>query len=775
VKTYLYKLIFSSAFIFVFNFVSFADHIVGGDLTIKWISGNNFEVTLNFFRDCKTTIPFTDQLLGLFDAVTNKEVQKYTLTNPIIDSIKLGDACYVPPTCIEVAVYKKIIQIANNTNGYYLSMVRCCRNAGIKNISSPSQTGYVMYCEIPNPALHNSSPTFSAVPDGYMCMGYPNSDSFTCTDVDGDQLKYSFSTPLSCSSSGACNLLGVDPKPYGTIYWSQGYSLANQMGDPNMVVDQATGVVTTTPPLSDLFVFCVTVEEFRAGVKIGEIRRDFQFQVLSGCSVLNVAFFPAPKICSGSSTTLATNGATSSFTYYWNPGGQTTNSIVVSDTVVGIHSYTVTATNGLCISKAYASVIVDKTPTQSYVTPKNAPCNGGLSTAIVTPVGGTFPYTYNWNTIPVQTSDTAKNLMAGMYSVLVKDFNGCISSETVTIVVPPPLSSTVSSTNLSCHSIPDGVATVFASGGTAGYTYCWNGFPTQTTATITGLNMGTYSATVTDDNGCNITTQVVTIFQPPAVILNAVSTGFSCAGTSPNGVTTAVVGGGTPGYSYLWMPGNKTSPSISNLVAGTYSVTITDSKGCSLSSVATITTNSKPDAKFSFSPVLSCDGLKITFTDESSPSSVSAWNWNFGDGQSSNTQNPLHAYKYDAGNYNVLLIVSDPPCFDTVNANIKMGDMLSYSIFEDANIFSPNGDNFNDCFSPSFVGVGASILKGCASLVVFDRWGVKMFESVGAINCWLGDNMNDSTPAVDGVYYYISTLGKTTIKGFVTLARNKNG
>ena len=120
-----------------------------------------------------------------------------------------------------------------------------------------------------------------------------------------------------------------------------------------------------------------------------------------------------------------------------------------------------------------------------------------------------------------------------------------------------------------------------------------------------------------------------------------------------------------------------------------------------------------------------------------------------------------------------MLIVSSPPCKDTVKSSVKINDVFSYVSFKAANVFSPNGDKINDCFIPALMGKGADTLQDCVSLVVFDRWGIKMFESSGADNCWDGNNKNDNKPAVDGVYFYISTLGNTTLKGYITLARHK--
>jgi CHU_C Type IX secretion signal domain/PKD domain/SprB repeat len=774
------KFLGSVLFIFTISIPSFGAHIVGGDITVKWISGNNFEITLQFFRDCNSTTNFDDPIsLGLFDAVTNK-ADTISLSAPVITKIILGNACYTPTTCIELAVYKKTIVIPNNVNGYYISYLRCCRNAGIVNINAADSSGYVMYCEIPNPSLHNSSPTFNSVPDGFMCGNYPNMDSFTCTDADGDILKYSFSTPLSCSANSICSVgnanPGINRRPYGTIAWANGYSLANIMGDPNMAINPATGVVNTTPPYNGIYVFCVKVEEYRAGIKIGEIQRDFQFQIL-GCSILNVGFSPTPQVCSGNSVTLTANGASSAFKYYWNPGGQTTSAIVVADTASGIYNYTVTATNGLCISKSTAAVIINENPAKSTVTPNNVLCNQGVGSAQVNPAGGIPPYSYNWLTTPAQTSNLAVNLLPGTYSVIVKDKNSCTSIKTVSITEPPPLSSSVSSTSLSCNSVPNGTATAAGAGGTPGYTFSWNTAPTQTTSTATGLSAATYTVTITDLNGCK-TSVPVSISQPTALILTATPSGVSCGGTAPTGIGSANTIGGIPPYQYNWS-NSQTTAIISHLTGGTYFVVTKDANGCTQQQNITIPLAIRPIAGFTYTHQLSCEGNSTQFSNTSTQ--ATSYVWDFGDGNASVQQNsPLHIFP-GGGTFVITLIADNPPCKDTLAKKIVAEDMDDFHILP-ANVFTPNGDLDNSCFTPAICknptsnslnckGPEVEKLKSCIRLEIYDRWGVKMFESIGSNNCWNGRNMNDSTPATAGIYYYVATLGKTVLKGYLTLLR----
>jgi gliding motility-associated-like protein len=693
--------IFFGISLLLFNQNIYATHIVGGDFTVKWVSGNDFMVTLEFFRDCgpNSIAGFDEDVeIGIYNKATNQPLSP----NPIIvldtnniSQVKLGDACYDPKMCLERAVYSAIVRIPNNPSGYYLAYQRCCRNGVINNIVTPLDAGYVMYCEIPDPALKNSSPTFNTIPDGYMCHTYKNADDFSCTDIDGDSLVYSFSTPYNCAAStpGKCGD-GPTPKPYGTITWQSPYSLPNPMGDVNMMVD-AKGIVTTTPPTIGVFVFCVKVEEYRKGIKIGEVRRDFQFTTLP-CHILSVNN-KVPSFCLGGATTLTAQGVDPSkvFTYSWSPGGQTTSSIIAAITSSGTYHYSVTATSGSCISKSVTTIKVNPTPIQSTIAANNVLCFGGEVTATVNPVGGVSPYTFEWI-----------NML-------------------------------------------------------------------QTSATVTGLAAGTYSVTVTDSNGCSAT--IATTISQPLAALAASSkvSGFSCGGQSPNGMINTLVLGGTKPYSYSWLPGNQTDSLLHNVAAGMYSVTITDANGCSISSLSTLPPSIKPKALFSYTSVLSCEGLVLNLKDESTSSSIiTDWKWDFGDGFTASSQNPFHVYQYGSGNHVLQLIVYSKPCYDTLQINIKSDDIFNYVSFDErTNVFTPNGDKVNDCFIPSLGTKSAEDFKKCASLVVYDRWGIKMFESIGADNCWDGTNMQNNKPATDGMYYYAAKLDKKIIRGSVSLLR----
>jgi gliding motility-associated-like protein len=176
-------------------------------------------------------------------------------------------------------------------------------------------------------------------------------------------------------------------------------------------------------------------------------------------------------------------------------------------------------------------------------------------------------------------------LAPGNYSVVVTDASGCSGTSTVTVTSTSGLVATATATPTNCTANV-GTATANPAGGTAPYTFLWSP-SAQNVQTATGLGAGTYTATITDANGC-ITTTTATVIAPNGITaVNTTATQTSCNGGT-NGTATATPTGGIAPYTYLWNNG-QTTQTATGFSAGTFSVTVKDANGCSFPATVTVT------------------------------------------------------------------------------------------------------------------------------------------------------------------------------------------
>lgn len=225
-------------------------------------------------------------------------------------------------------------------------------------------------------------------------------------------------------------------------------------------------------------------------------------------------------------------------------------------------------------------------PFLSNSTHSNILCYGETTGSIdVTLTNGTAPYTYTWNN-GASTEDIT-DLGAGNYHATIYDANGCQTFTGATILGPgSPLALSSITSDKNCNGgVTDGEIQLFTEGGTAGYSYLWsNG---MTTPTISNLDVGTYSVTVTDANNCQAVLSA-TINQPAALqIVSSEITAVDCNANATGAISVSVQGGSLP-YTYLWSNA-ATTPSNSGLIADAYSVTVTDNKGCTTVGNYTVT------------------------------------------------------------------------------------------------------------------------------------------------------------------------------------------
>jgi len=323
---------------------------------------------------------------------------------------------------------------------------------------------------------------------------------------------------------------------------------------------------------------------------------------LTAPSAITIGTSTIPAGCgnpTGTANVTSTTGGTGAYTYSWTPagsigGGQGTTT--ATGLVAGNYTITITDHSG-CTQASTLTIINTGSPTAVISSSTNELCAGASSgSATVTAAGGSGALTYSWDSAPSQATATATLLPAGVYTVTVTDHTGCQITASVTITQPTAPTATSSHVDPLCNGANTGSATVNPSGGTGAYTYSWTPAGSigggQGSATATGLVAGTYTGTVTDNNGCAISS-VLTLAQPPAITGTFTQTTVSCHGGT-DGTASITPGGGTGAYTYSWTPagligGGQSTAGVNGLAAGVYTCTITDHNLCSNSFLVTIT------------------------------------------------------------------------------------------------------------------------------------------------------------------------------------------
>ena len=383
------------------------------------------------------------------------------------------------------------------------------------------------------------------------------SDGSGCTASAAATVVVNSNPPLSCSSTnvicfGASDGTALGSSPLNTGYaWSNGATTA-------FINGLAPGTYTLT--LTDTGNGCYST----CSLMINE-----PTQLIASCSGTAASCNSA----NGTAQVSATGGIPP-YVYTWSNGASTAS---ISGLAAGNYTVVVTdvnactATCSVSISSpagfSLSATVTDLTCYKSFDGSMFIQINGGVS-----------PYTYLWS--DGRTNKNRPAVRAGIYTITVTDANGCSSSLTLTVNEPAKLLGTKVKTPVSCNGGSDGSCSLIITGGTPPYTYQWNTVPVQTTAMATGLSKGVYQCITTDANGCT-RKNTVFIAQPALLWISMSKTDVSINGGS-DGTCTATPAGGNAPYLYLWDNGATTS-NISGLVAGTYTCTVTDSNGCTVS------------------------------------------------------------------------------------------------------------------------------------------------------------------------------------------------
>lgn len=295
---------------------SYAAHIKGGFFTYKYLgpgTGTNlrYQITLTVYMICN---PSTGQLnnpinFSIFNAGTNTLVQdvsvpltsRYDLNKNGDEVCITGDqrGCYYTIVVYNLAS----VELPAIPEGYIVSYQRCCRIAGIVNVTQSQAVGNTFTIKIPGTAAGpgfemNSSPTFLVNDTMVVCRNSYFQFSFAASDPDNDSLTYTFCSAYSGGDQTNSAPPTADPPPYFPVPYNIPYSGGQPLG-PTVSINRTTGVISgVAPGQAGQYVICVCVNEYRNGQLVSTTRKELHVSI-GDCTPLQVQLNPRNTTCDG--------------------------------------------------------------------------------------------------------------------------------------------------------------------------------------------------------------------------------------------------------------------------------------------------------------------------------------------------------------------------------------------------------------------------------------------------------------------------------------------
>ena len=646
-----------------------------------------------------------------------------------------------------------------------------CLTSTVNLVATPTGTNYAYSWSGPGTILNGTTDIAAVDTDGNFVV--------TITDnING--CVGSFTTTVNSNTTAPTFTLGSASSVTTTCASPNATLSATSSTDPNTIYTWLTPSSTTltgTPVfVSTTGIYTVVVTNTVNGCTTSSALSQAIVEVIAdaGIPVVTLTTNSLSITCSNPTPSVAVTTTASPVSFNWTPasgivpGTETTANPVFN--AAGSYSVVVTNTASGCASSINANVVdvvLDNTPP---VISLSIAANDGTITCInpqvaitpsVTSSSTNLTYTWSPNGVISSTINDATFTSAGVYTLAVTNtLTGCVSSSTNTAntftvyssTTPPTANITAVSTN-STIGCGGNSSTVTLSGATSTSTLqTW--LPGgQTTPTIDVTTAGIYTLVVIDpSNGCQDSTQftVSGSSTPPQNVDAGTNAAIPC-GTPTlalNGTTTS-----TDVVTYDWSGPNATSISgpsnVQNPIVvdpGVYTLTVTNtSNGCSATATINVT-QSNVVASFTANPTTGISPLDVSFTDGSF--GATAYSWNFGDSNTSSSQNPNHTFT--TGSYTVILTVTSGPCIDTASVVIVVEDGLSLEI---PNVFTPNADGSNDVFTIKSTGVKEIALQ------IFNRWGQKLYEFSGPKASWDGLTPNGAQVPEGTYFYFVKATG----------------
>lgn len=785
----------------------------------SYLGGTQYEVTLTVYRDCGpdnvNQTPFdADAQVGIYDNATGDLYSSFTmdLFSAEVDwvPVELENPCFIlpPDVCVERAQYTEQISLPLNIAGYTLIYVRCCRNSSIVNLDVPEDQGITIYTSVPGSGLieeENSSAQFVNFPPVALCANAAFYFDASATDEDGDSLAYSFCDPMMGATPD-------DPAPppsftmnLNPVDWAAGFSASYPItSDPAFAIDPVTGMVTGTPTSIGRYAIGICVSEYRDGVLINTIMRDFQFNVTICDPNIVSAIPPQEDFCAGAELQFENSSINATF-YHWDFGVEgidTDTSALETPTYTfpfaGEFTVTLIANPGWPCADTSESIFSTYPPMNPEIQINNYQCINNLDYydfQVVAETSGNALYQWEFSpgTNPQNaTGEIVTNVQINPEAIttditVTVTENGCEETTTASIENPADPVAIITPQESFC----DGMTYVFENESENATSWIWDfGLPGNNDTSnsfqpgFTFPDTGYYQITLVAqaDFTCPDTTQmgfeIYGLLDPSFPEQNSQCFEGNSFDFTAQGATT-----GNAVYSWDFGPfanissSNQANPqNISYEAPGWYDVNLTiEENGCVEEYTDSLWVIANFEIEFDVTPASGCPPVSTSFEAYSVADVPVYYTWDFGDGSTSSSQNSTHLYTMP-GTYDVVatafttagciesvtayypdaIVVQAPPVagfliepqvVDILNPQVVVTDVSSGGI--SCYYTTSDGGESNDCnFQYSFTEAG---VQSITQIVINEFGCVATTSGEVIINGFLFFAPNSFTPNADGL------------------------
>lgn len=824
------------------------------------------------YRDCgPANVNGTDfdefASIGIFNAqgiLVQEELIPLESTNVSFIPVVLDNPCFIlpPDVCVESAYYQTTVSLPPLVGGYTITYQRCCRQPSIDNILVPQDSGATYTTHIPGSdenSPQNSAPHFLNFPPPALCWNAEFTFDHSAFDPDGDSLVYSFCAPLLGADPAMPMPQPPSPPPYATVSYAPTFNANYPItSNPGFSINSSTGLITGTATQVGQFVMGICCREYRNGVLINTINRDFQFNVTM-CDPSIIATIPdQSSFCNGNTVNFISE-STNATTWYWDFGviteiNDTSNLENPTYTYANAGTYDITliANPGWpCADTATSTYQVYPDIAPAITLGPYACINNHDEYSFLGSADLVGPGTFSWNfgagsspssasVVHPQNIQLDPNVANNIITLTVTADNGC--SETVNLTVPNPPDPVAAIVPQSTFC--EGLTYTFQQTSLNSTDYWWefntsfNGdYSDESSPTFTFPDTGQYviqliaSAPFTCPDTTTTSLEIYGFLNPsfPGQL-------EQCAST--NSFDFTALGATTNEAIYSWDFGSNQVPNsteqnpqnIHYLSSGTYVVSLTISEnGCTETYIDDVWVPADPVLNPSILPAAGCPPVFGTFFANATADTQLFYFWDLGDGTTSNQQSVTHIYE-TPGSYDVsLMVYTVSGCIDTlyqavandiivqavpqasfqvspamvdilnpvmsITDNSVGGATVNYTmsdggvstewnfeytwteagqqtitqtitneygcvnsvtapvfiqgfLFYAPNSFTPNQDGLNEVWLPICTGVTTYHLE------IYDRWGVRIFESDDQNEAWIGNVHGGRHYAENGVYNY---------------------